>query len=726
MADPKKNTAVQPYTPQQPLFNLDDIVNSKSLVDATAAHANAVNSLSHQNAAINLDGMVQKADLLQTTTRTAQEIFKDNETQTRLLTTAQQRRSQIEKIPPLIGRIMGLFDKDYDWGYWNENVRSAKLNLAANSDKLSQLQMLSELEQSVINNQLAMTQMQYENISGTFDRALSVRQVMAQEEQRSFENRLKLNQEARASAQHEMTKIQFEQSQELAALSRLDEEALQLAADGKVPGVNKGLAQQELLARNSNKQSLANAQLAYQQGNLDLASKYRSEFMARNSAEDLTTFAEAAKANNGRLTIGGVEFTQKELSKAAASAATEEVETQKAVIDRITMVQSIQPNVDATMETALRLSNATGSVGINPMAQRILSTTLPQVQQLVEQGDTASLLAAGEISQQALADMDKLAADTIKRYPDKQRTFVEDQFDGRKSSPQAVTDFIGDMIFNPEALSSAVDAKIAPLMRVLGDNAKSLQSISLEAISKTGKIPTEVTNRGQIVQTALGNTIGDGPNGPGLRTKFMDSRDYEAYMIAVNDLSKQVPWLRGITSLQQFSDPANPGNFDSGLFYKYLRDKYIADVEAGLIPVGGSIDQVAVQPYDKQLLRYMQRPEFQEKLAQSWSNFTIEGRALMQAIHGGDPLLGYMENLINDERLFEAAYAAEKSAVNNMTSPDLSAFRRQYAAEIGARQHQIMSADPGIKQAAARAQAESDVYKQVQGTKTQILQRQNY
>lgn len=735
MAEPQKKpkgTGMVPM-PEQPLFDLDAVINAPTLTDATAVHAGALNALSNQRATLDIDSLVQKADLLTTTSRQAQEIFKNNQTQTRVLTTAQQRRGQIEKIPPLVGRILGLFDKDYDWGYWNETVRGAKLSLAANEQQLSQIQVMSQLQESIINNQIDMVGSQYAQISGNFDRALSVRQVMAQEEQRTFQNRLAMSAEHRAAAGFEMDKITFNQQQEDRTVTTLDDTTLLAAAKGSIEGVKPALAIKEQQKRARDALALQEAAQGVKINDLNMADSGRRRFIASQSPEVLTGMAEDAKASGGQIQLNvdgvAVPFTATELARGAADAAGADLASRKAMAERMVQISSIQPNVNAVMETALRISTATGVPGIHPKAQRIMNDTLTKIQPLLDRGDDASLLLAADMTAKAVTDMDKVADDTIKSFPTKQQGFVTDQFDGRPSSPQNVNDFLGDMIFNPEALNAGLDQKISVLWKTVADEAKKIQSTSL-SVQKDDEgniiLPSEVSNRGQVIQTALGNVMNDGPNGPGIVSRFKGMRTYDAIQTAMSDLNKQVPWLRGITSLQQFADPANPGNVDTGRLLAYLRDKYIADLQAGLIPIGGSMDQVAVQPYDKQFIRYMQRPEFQRKIAENWSNYTLQGRAFFQSFSGGDPLIDYQGDIDQIEQMFESTYQAEKAAVNNMTSQDLATFRRQYAAEINMKQMDIMKNDPNMSQSAARNQAEVDLYKQAQGLKTQMLNSGGY
>lgn len=708
MADLLKNKPIAPPQPEQPLFNLNDIINAPSLTDAATIHANAVTTLNKQKTTLDIDSMVQKADLLQTTSRQAQEIFKNNETQTRALQAAQQRRGQIEKIPPLVGKILGLFDKDYDWGYWNEQVRSSKLQLAANSDQLSQIQMLSQLQESVLNNQIAMINSQYQNLTTTFDQAFSVRKIIADEEQRSFQNRLQLNQEARSAAIFEMEKTRFSQEQELQSVSRLTDEDLQLASEGKLPGVNSALADKEMLIRNSNRTALNNALLAQQKGNLELSQQYRADFMSRQSANDLTTLAQKAKDEGGKVNIGGVEFTQTELSRAAVNAISEDKKVQDAVADQMLTIASMEPNVNEIMNMSLRITTATGVPGIHPDAQRIVNKATTEIQTMIDNGN---YLKAGELSEKYLAEIDALGDKVVKAFPAKQQPFVMDQFDGRISSPQNVSDFIGDMIFNPEAMNNALDAKLATEFRIVAEEAKKIQSTSLSfgQVGADGSItlPSEISNRGQIIQTAFGNV------GEQVRASFIGKRNYSAYKMAFSDLSKQVPWLRGITSLEQFTDQAT-GQLDPGRLYTFLRDKYIADVEAGLVPVAGSIDSLAVRPYDKQFIDYMKRPEFQLKLAQQWTDYTLQGRAVFQQITGGDPLIEYMDKLIKDEQKFETNYVENKEAVNQMISPSLAQFRMRYSPLIDRRTNELVQQNPNMSRAEAKKQAENEIYLQAQ------------
>lgn len=720
MADPfssQKPGAVVPQQPTAPLFDINALTQANTLVDAQKIFTDTMSSVTKAKSAAEIENLGKSQDLLNTTVTEARRLFSEQEKTRQNIITAQSRRQSIEKVPPLVGRILGLFDKDWDWGHWNEIVRANKLALSANEDQFNQLQVMSKLQQDVLNNSLMTLNAQYGAIEQQFRMGLDFRKVVEEESQRAFDNKLKIESNARDAARFGMQQIQFDQQQAQYAVSQLsDEDLASAASEGNQDAVR------ESQKRQGDRLALLTAAQGAEANDETMQNSGRQRFMLSQDAESLTSLAEKAADNGGSISFPvqisptqtrDVTFTASELRKAAVDRAGIDQAVQKSATDRLVAVGLTKYHTDQMMSMGLAIGTTVGQGKMTVGIEQAIHKTLTSIQAAQATGDVMSAAAYAEAG---FNQVSKAVEDIILAQPKESQQFVRDQFNGQLSTPDTATNFLGDVIFNKSALSQS--NIMSPYMRQVSAEADKLAQTSLmgpDGKISVGNMQDAMTNKSQIANTAIGNVMNDTitPDGavvPGIRSQFQNDRNAMALDMAVSDMiQKRMPFMEGV-NLGEFVDPNNPKNISLSKFLGYLRNKYYADVQTGTVPM------TKVRMYDKQFMEYMLSADFQQKVAQAWSPNLMTDRALFQLISpDGNPLDQYTEWYSYQAQEFDKKYAAEQATINNISADqNMLQFRHKYAPQISQLANDLMARDPNRTYADARKEAETSIYRQIE------------
>jgi hypothetical protein len=668
-----------------PVFSLDDIISAPNVVQAGAVTVDMLNAIEQQTLGTTLQGLEERSNLIVQTTEAAKATFAKQQEERKKLEAAQSQRARIQQIPPLISRILGIFDPNFDWNAQNEQVRASKQAIAAAGIDLDNYQTMAQLQESVIKSQIEMANTTSDILSGQVSRAFDLRKLISSEQDAAQARQYRANEEARQQAAFGMETMKFEQQQMAFEIGGMtDDEISAKLADPNTP--NKGYIQQEKANRDITRVNLDNAFQANAQGDLDFAAKYRMRVLSSESADTLKSLAEKADASGGTVTMqsnnGPVSFTSNEIKQAAAQAAGVETEARKATTELLTSQLLSNYNYEDANQKVGKFSTVMGSSFGVPSLVRLQTEAGIKIQAAIASDDPISAANfAADYNKAVDAEIESI----INKLPDGQKPFIREQLNNLPTSQTSAADYLGNAALNKNALSHPIDQFYSPIVakinKDLGGAGFNIDENDPNAIMSLFASSGNQRKLPQLVQQAVDSLIDDNIDPqtgemltPGLRTMFEGERDLYAYELAFNDLRSKAPWLQGISTLRQFSDPVNPSSFDVNTFLVNLRDKYNIDIEKGIV----NINNPQSRPYDQIFLDYMISQGFQQRVFSYWNDgLTATGRAVSTLITGDDPLINYYQNIAGTQAGFQKYYDTIKQQQKDIKKNEIpeSAYR---------------------------------------------------
>jgi hypothetical protein len=401
--------------------------------EAAKAETSAVQQLQVFNDAFTSSLKAQRAAVDQLTKK------RDTHTETGVQAFGKIKEASL--LPPKVAKLFGIFDRDYNITYQQQTMSEAQLKAAQAEQRIADRRAAGESERSLF--------------SRNADTALKLFEITAKAEANAEQNFTMDNAERRATIEEtreaerwKAEKQGLERSQQISALSAMDENSLadelakaqEAVANGQKPKFDPGILQDVIRNTEDSKVALASARNALAVGDIQLESLSKKRFLSAQGPAKLLNLAEEAAKNNGVIEKDGVTFTARELQLAHTAAVQADAESRKKIAENVALEGNIQGNMKASQSIAERVSRLNGGT-LTPEMQATINTAVSNI------GVTKGVsLPVAESKSKALfeymsAESDKIAKNFSKAAQPAAKQYLDS---GNVTSQDAANGFIGE------------------------------------------------------------------------------------------------------------------------------------------------------------------------------------------------------------------------------------------------------------------------------------------